>query len=90
MPQRQVPERAGPGANEDAHAGRALRSHEVSGKPRALKLLGETLVFIRANGKVHALFDRCAHRGMVLSQGSCLAEGTSTSLWPSRRVDLDP
>src|SRR5262245_7419608 len=56
----------------------ALRSHEVSERPRALKMLGENLVFVRANGKAHALIDRCAHRGMVLSQGSCLAEGTIT------------
>ncbi len=56
----------------------ALRSHEVTEKPRALKMLGENLMFIRAHGKVRALFDRCAHRGMLLSEGFCLAEGTIT------------
>jgi len=41
-------------------------------------MLGENLVFVRADGKPYALFDRCAHRGMLLSEGSCLAEGTVT------------
>lgn len=56
----------------------AMRSSELTGKPKALKMLGDNLVFVRANGRPHALHDRCAHRGMVLSEGVCLAEGTIT------------
>lgn len=56
----------------------ALRSSELGQKPTAVKLLGQELVFVRANGQVYALRDRCAHRGMVLSRGVCLAEGTIT------------
>ncbi|HLY66229.1 MAG TPA: Rieske 2Fe-2S domain-containing protein, partial [Chloroflexota bacterium] len=57
----------------------ALLSRHLSGnKPQGIKLLGENLMFMRANGRVHALFDRCAHRGMRLSYGTCLSEGTVT------------
>src|SRR5713226_241956 len=56
----------------------ALRSRELGTKPKAVKLLGENLVFVRAGGKPYALFDRCVHRGMLLSEGSCLSEGTVT------------
>ena len=56
----------------------ALRSRDIRRKPRAVKLLGEELVFVRAEDKPYALRDRCAHRGMVLSRGICLAEGTLT------------
>jgi phenylpropionate dioxygenase-like ring-hydroxylating dioxygenase large terminal subunit len=43
-----------------------------------VKLLGDELVFLRAGGKAYALSNRCVHRGMVLSEGVCLAEGTIT------------
>lgn len=48
-------------------------------KPLAVRLAGEDLVLFRdANGKAHALVDRCPHRSVVLSQGTvdengCLA-----------------
>ena len=56
----------------------ALRASELGRKPRAVKMLGDEIVLIRSGGKVHALHDRCVHRGMVLSEGVCLAEGTIT------------
>ncbi len=56
----------------------ALLSRDLGATPKAVKLLGDNLVFVRAHGQAHALFDRCAHRGMVLSAGQCLAEGTIT------------
>src|SRR5690242_8856959 len=56
----------------------ALRSGDLGNKPRAVKMLGEELVFVRAGGRAYAMRDRCAHRGMVLSRGTCLAEGTIT------------
>lgn len=56
----------------------AILSRHLGKKPQAIKMLGENLVFVRANGKVHALHDLCAHRGMPLSAGSCLTQGTIT------------
>jgi phenylpropionate dioxygenase-like ring-hydroxylating dioxygenase large terminal subunit len=56
----------------------ALLSRHLGKKPQAIKMLGENLVFIRANGRVYAMQDLCAHRGMPLSYGSCLKEGTIT------------
>jgi phenylpropionate dioxygenase-like ring-hydroxylating dioxygenase large terminal subunit len=67
----------------------ALVSRELTTKPRAVKMLGEHLVFLRANGKAHALFDRCAHRGMVLSQGFCLTEGTITCPYHGWTYDVE-
>jgi phenylpropionate dioxygenase-like ring-hydroxylating dioxygenase large terminal subunit len=56
----------------------ALLSRHLGKKPQAIKMLGEDLVFVRAQGKPHALLDRCAHRGMLLSEGKCLTDGTIT------------
>ena len=56
----------------------ALLSRQLGKKPKSVMLLGESLVFLRANGRPYALFDRCAHRGMPLSEGKCWTEGTLT------------
>ncbi len=56
----------------------ALLSKELGKEPKAVTMLGENLVLIRAFGKPYALHDRCVHRGMILSAGECLAEGTLT------------
>src|SRR5947207_9158661 len=57
----------------------ALLSRHLGKKPQAIKMLGEDLVFVRGEaGRPQALFDRCAHRGMLLSAGRCLSEGTIT------------
>lgn len=56
----------------------ALLSRHLRKKPQSLKILGENLVFVRAGGTPYALFDRCSHRGMPLSEGKCLAQGTIT------------
>jgi phenylpropionate dioxygenase-like ring-hydroxylating dioxygenase large terminal subunit len=57
----------------------ALLSRHLGKKPQAIKMLGEDLVFVRGEaGRPHALFNRCAHRGMLLSAGTCLAAGTIT------------
>ena len=56
----------------------ALLSRQLGEKPKSVTLLGEKLVFIRGNGRPYALFDRCAHRGMPLSEGRCWTEGTLT------------
>src|SRR5207237_5952925 len=56
----------------------ALLSRDLGATPKAVKLLGDNLVFVRAHGQAHALFDRCAHRGKVLSAGQCVAERSVT------------
>jgi len=55
-----------------------LLSRHLGKRPVAIKLLGENLVFLRARGKAYALHDRCAHKGVPLSYGRCLAEGSLT------------
>ena len=53
----------------------ACPSWFVKEKPVSLKLLGTNVAIWRdRNGKVHALEDRCPHRGAKLSQGSILGD----------------
>lgn len=59
-----------------------LASWRLRKKPRAIKILGEEIVLFRDAGKVHALQDRCPHRGALLSQGSCLYPGSGTLSCP--------
>lgn len=66
----------------------ALLSRHLGKEPQSLKILGENLVFARAGGRPYALFDRCAHRGMPLSEGKCLAEGTLTCPYHGWTFDL--
>ena len=50
-------------------------SDEVSEKPLARTLLGDSIVFYRnASGKVVALEDRCAHRRLPLSMGIVIGD----------------
>jgi phenylpropionate dioxygenase-like ring-hydroxylating dioxygenase large terminal subunit len=56
----------------------AVLSRQLGKKPKAVKLLGQDLVLLRANGRPYALRDRCVHRGVQLSYGTCLTEGTLT------------
>ncbi|HEX9880816.1 MAG TPA: Rieske 2Fe-2S domain-containing protein, partial [Candidatus Binatia bacterium] len=56
----------------------ALLSRQLGKKPKSIMLLGEHLVFVRANNRAYALLDRCAHRGMPLSEGKCWNEGQIT------------
>ena len=56
----------------------AMLSRHLGKKPEGIKMLGENLVFIRAGGRAYALHDLCAHRGMPLSAGACLTDGTVT------------
>lgn len=50
----------------------AAWAHEVTpGQPRAFRLLNQSVVLFRdAAGDIHALEDRCPHRGVPLSMGS--------------------
>jgi phenylpropionate dioxygenase-like ring-hydroxylating dioxygenase large terminal subunit len=45
-------------------------SWKVRGTPMPVTLLGEKFMLIRDQGKVHALHDRCLHRGVPLSLGA--------------------
>ena len=57
-----------------------LNSNEVEeDKPVAFKLLGEEIILNRVDGKVLALRDRCAHRGVPFSRKpECFKKGTLT------------
>ena len=56
----------------------AMLSRQVRRRPRAIQILGEKLVFIRHGGQAYALEDRCPHRGVPLSMGTCEFPGTRT------------
>ena len=56
----------------------AMMSHKLRGRPVAIQILGEKLLFVRYQGKCFALEDRCAHRGIPLSVGRCEFPGTNT------------
>ncbi|MEJ1975821.1 MAG: Rieske 2Fe-2S domain-containing protein [Acetobacteraceae bacterium] len=51
-------------------------------KPRAVRILGEDIVLFRDGGAVHALHDRCPHRGAKLSAGKCQFAGSGTISCP--------
>ena len=51
-------------------------SNELSDGPIARRLLGDNVVLFRtADGEAGALEDRCCHRGVRLSLGSCVSNG---------------
>ncbi len=57
----------------------ACFSREVTERrPKAVKLLGDEVVFIRRQGRVYALADECPHRGTRLSRGKHEFPGTPT------------
>ncbi len=58
----------------------AIESRAVKRKPVHVKMLGDDLVLFRdsATGRVHALADRCPHRGTSLSLGRIYYPGTIT------------
>jgi nitrite reductase/ring-hydroxylating ferredoxin subunit len=55
-----------------------LEARKVGDKPVPVMVCGENLVLIRDKGKVHALHDRCPHRGVPLSAGRKEFPGTIT------------
>lgn len=46
-----------------------MESRRLAGKPVQIKLLGETVAFVRENGRAYAIEDRCPHRGVPFSGG---------------------
>jgi phenylpropionate dioxygenase-like ring-hydroxylating dioxygenase large terminal subunit len=62
-------------------------SAEVGDRPVGVKRLGEALVLWRdENGRVHAVEDRCPHRGAALSIGE-VHEGSITCAYHGVRLD---
>ena len=59
-----------------------ILSRHLSKRPVRRRLLGEDIVFWRDGGKVHALEDRCPHRGARLSQGHLRFPGSGTISCP--------
>ena len=54
----------------------AAKSKAIGEKPTALKLLGDEIALFRDAGKVHAVHNRCPHRGLPLSMGKRHFPGT--------------
>ena len=65
-------------------------SRKVTGKPLAITLGGEKIMLIREAGTVHALHDRCPHRGVPLSHemGTQEFPGTWTCCYHGWTFDL--
>ena len=57
-------------------------AREVKRQPRAVRLLGCDIVVFRDAGRVFALDDRCPHRGVRLSAGTCAYAGSGTISCP--------
>lgn len=54
----------------------AMKSSAVGEKPVAVKLLGDEVALYRDAGKVHAVHNRCPHRGLPMSMGKRNFPGT--------------
>ncbi len=65
-----------------------LESRKLRKRPKAIKVLDEKIVLVRDGGKVHALTDRCAHRGVPLSIARCEFPGTLTCPYHGWTYDL--
>ncbi|HEY9314393.1 aromatic ring-hydroxylating dioxygenase subunit alpha [Williamsia sp.] len=51
-------------------------AHQIGKKPVPITVLGETVALVRDGEDIHALHDRCPHRGVPLSLGRRQYEGT--------------
>jgi phenylpropionate dioxygenase-like ring-hydroxylating dioxygenase large terminal subunit len=51
-------------------------SRRIGARPVAMRLLGDPVMFRRENGRVHAFYDQCPHRGIPLSVGRQEFPGT--------------
>jgi phenylpropionate dioxygenase-like ring-hydroxylating dioxygenase large terminal subunit len=54
----------------------ATWSRGVGSRPRAVRLLGDPVMLRREQGKLHAFYDQCPHRGIPLSVGRQEFPGT--------------
>ena len=60
---------------------------EIGDTPLARRICNEPIVLFRDRGKIHALEDRCPHRGIALSIGE-LRAGLLTCAYHGVRLDL--
>lgn len=63
-------------------------ARELKGKPLARTVLGERIAVFRDAGKLYALPDRCPHRGVPLSTGTCEFPGTITCIYHGWTYEL--
>ena len=63
-------------------------SRQIGSRPVPIQLLGHRLVLVRDSGQVHALHDRCPHRGVPLSLGSSEFPGTISCPYHGWTYDL--
>lgn len=63
-------------------------SASLGRRPLPLTVMGERVVLVRDRGRVHALADRCPHRGIPLSEGRREFPGTLTCAYHGWTFDL--
>jgi phenylpropionate dioxygenase-like ring-hydroxylating dioxygenase large terminal subunit len=63
-------------------------ARELKGKPLARTVLGERIAVFRDGDKLYALPDRCPHRGVPLSTGTCEFPGTITCIYHGWTYEL--
>lgn len=61
----------------------------ITSRPRAFTICGVKIAFIRDNGQVHALHDRCPHRGVPLSLGNQQFPRTLSCVYHGWTFDLE-
>jgi phenylpropionate dioxygenase-like ring-hydroxylating dioxygenase large terminal subunit len=64
------------------------RSSSVGPKPAGIKVLGNNIALLRSEGRVHALRNRCPHRGIPLSMGQSFSPGTLTCRYHGWTYDV--
>jgi phenylpropionate dioxygenase-like ring-hydroxylating dioxygenase large terminal subunit len=64
-------------------------SRRIGSKPYPFQLLGEPIMFRREQGKVHAFYDQCPHRGIPLSVGRQEFAGTWSCRYHGWTFDLE-
>ncbi|MEU4827153.1 Rieske 2Fe-2S domain-containing protein [Actinomadura citrea] len=65
-----------------------LWTEQVGKKPVAVTLLGENIALVREGEEIHALHDRCPHRGVPLSLGRRQFPGTVSCPYHGWTYDL--
>ncbi len=63
-------------------------SRELRKKPLARTICGEKIAIFRDRGKLYALPNRCPHRGVPLSTGTCEFPGTITCIYHGWTYEL--
>jgi phenylpropionate dioxygenase-like ring-hydroxylating dioxygenase large terminal subunit len=64
-------------------------THQVGRKPVPVTICGERVVLIREGDRIHALHDRCPHRGVPLSLGRREFPGTISCPYHGWTYELD-